>query len=146
MPFNGPVIPFGAMVEYHPISAKDISRLHQFGKKVLPGIFLGYVFWSVEIWKGDIMMADIEELEETDASEIHARRLNENKVLTPMKGDNFIFPVADGTVKTPGGDRRLRPSTLTRDHPERGEEQVFWWRIRRTLFSNPSSRRLINAG
>ena len=31
MPFNGPVIPFGAMVEYHPISAKDKSRLHHFG-------------------------------------------------------------------------------------------------------------------
>ena len=29
-PFNRPVIPFGAMVEYHPISAKDTSRLHQF--------------------------------------------------------------------------------------------------------------------
>ena len=41
MPLDGPVIPFGAMVEYHPISAKDISRLHQFGAKVLPGIFLG---------------------------------------------------------------------------------------------------------
>ena len=39
MPFNRPVIPFGAMVEYHPISAKDQSRLHQFGSKVLPGIF-----------------------------------------------------------------------------------------------------------
>ena len=38
MPFNGPVIPFGAMVECHPISAKDISRLHQFGPKALPGI------------------------------------------------------------------------------------------------------------
>ena len=44
MPFNGPVIPFAAMVEYHPISAKDLSRLHQFGPKVLPGIFLGYAF------------------------------------------------------------------------------------------------------
>ena len=31
---------------YHPISAKDLSRLHQFGKKVLPGIFLGYVFYT----------------------------------------------------------------------------------------------------
>ena len=28
-PFKGPIIPFGAMVEYHPISAKDLSRLHQ---------------------------------------------------------------------------------------------------------------------
>ena len=36
-PFKGPVIPFGAMVEYHPLSAKDQSRIHQFGKKVLPG-------------------------------------------------------------------------------------------------------------
>ena len=43
IPFNGTVIPFGAMVEYHPISAKDLSRLHQFGKKVLLGIFLGHV-------------------------------------------------------------------------------------------------------
>ena len=41
-PFEGLVLPFGAMVEYRPISAKDQSRLHQFGKKVLPGIFLGY--------------------------------------------------------------------------------------------------------
>ena len=29
MPFNEPDIPFGAMVEYHPISAKEPSRLHQ---------------------------------------------------------------------------------------------------------------------
>ena len=34
---RGPVIPFGSMVEYYPISAKDLSRIHQFGKKVLPG-------------------------------------------------------------------------------------------------------------
>ena len=65
------------------------------------------------------MIADIEELEEMDASEIHARRLNAKEVLTPMKGDNFIFPVADGTVKVSGGDRRLRTSTSIRDRPER---------------------------
>ena len=50
-PFKGPVIPFASMVEYHPISAKDLSRLHQFGKKVLPGIFLGcvlYAGWNLE--------------------------------------------------------------------------------------------------
>ena len=40
MPFNGPEIPFGAVVENHTISAKDQSRLHHFGSKVLPGIFL----------------------------------------------------------------------------------------------------------
>ena len=74
------------------------------------------------------MIADIEELEEMDTSEIHARSLNAKEMLTPMKGNNFIFPVADGTVKKPGGDRRLRPSTLIGDHPERGEEQEIFRR------------------
>ena len=31
---------FGSLVEYYPMSAKDQSRIHQFGKKVLPGLFL----------------------------------------------------------------------------------------------------------
>ena len=39
-PFGGPIIPFGSLVEYHPITAKDQSRIHQFGKKVLHGLFL----------------------------------------------------------------------------------------------------------
>ena len=91
MPFNGPLIPFGAMVEYHTISAKDMSRLHQLGPKVLPGIFLGYVLYAVRVWNGDIMFTDIEELEEMDASEIHARRLNAKEVLTPMKGAKFLY-------------------------------------------------------
>ena len=99
MPFNGPIIPFGVTVKYHPIFAKDQSRLQQFGKKVLPGIFLGYALHAACIWKGDIMVADIEEMEEMDASELHAKRLNAKEVLTPMKGDNFMFPFADGTVQ-----------------------------------------------
>ena len=37
-PFKGPIIPFGSLVEYYPVSAKDQSRIHQFGKKVLPGL------------------------------------------------------------------------------------------------------------
>ena len=51
MPFHGQVIPFGAMVEYHPISAKDLSRLQQFGPNVLPGIFLGYASYAGESGK-----------------------------------------------------------------------------------------------
>ena len=41
-PVKGPIIPLGSLDEYYPISAKDQSRNHQFGKKVLPGLFLGY--------------------------------------------------------------------------------------------------------
>ena len=60
---KGPVIPFSAMVEYHRVSAKDQSRLHQFGKKVLLEIFLGYALYAGGIWKGDILVAHIDELE-----------------------------------------------------------------------------------
>ena len=45
-PFRGPVIPFGAMIEDHSMSAKDRSRLHQCGGKVLPGVFLGYALYA----------------------------------------------------------------------------------------------------
>ena len=48
-PFQGLIIPFGSLVEYHPITAKDQSRIHQFGKKVLPGLFLGYALCAGEI-------------------------------------------------------------------------------------------------
>ena len=46
----------------HPISAQDLSRLHQFGPKALPRCLFGYVLYA-GIWKGDILVADIEELE-----------------------------------------------------------------------------------
>ena len=41
------IIPFGSLVECHPTTAKDQSRIHQFGKKVLPGLFLGYALYAV---------------------------------------------------------------------------------------------------
>ena len=37
------------------------------------------------------MVAYIEELEEMDASELHARRLNAKEVLTPQRSGNFII-------------------------------------------------------
>ena len=50
-PFKGPIIPFRAMVEYHPISPRDQARIYHFGKKVLLGIFLGYELVVGEFWK-----------------------------------------------------------------------------------------------
>ena len=140
-PFKGPVIPFGSLVEYHPISAKDQSRIHQFGKKVLPGLFLGYALYAGRIWKGDVLIADLEELETMDASEIYSKRLNAKEVIFPKEkgefifpiadgrietlgGDQkgeFIFPIADGRIKTLGGDQDLRTSTLI---PTRGDSHV----------------------
>ena len=44
--FQGPILPFASLDEYHSISTKDQSRIHQFGKKVLPRIFLDYVLYT----------------------------------------------------------------------------------------------------
>ena len=122
-PFKGPIIPFGSLVEYYPIIAKDQSRIHQFGKKVFPGLFLGYALHAGGIWKGDVLFADLEELETMDASEIYAKRLDAKEEIFPKENGKFIFLVADGRIKLVGGDQELRTSTLIRDHPIRGEGQ-----------------------
>ena len=41
--FKGLIIPFGFLVEHHPFSTEDQSRIHQFGKKALLGKSLGHV-------------------------------------------------------------------------------------------------------
>ena len=80
-PLKRPIIPFGSLVEYHLKTAKDQSRIHQFGKEVLPGLFLGYALYERGIWKGDVLVADLEELETMDASEIYSKRLNAKEVI-----------------------------------------------------------------
>ena len=45
-PFKGPIIPFGSLVEYHPITSKDQSNIHQCGKKILPGLFFGHALYA----------------------------------------------------------------------------------------------------
>ena len=121
-PCNGPIIPFGSLVEHHPVTAKDQSRIHQFGKKVLPGLFLGYALYAEGIWKGDVLVADLE-LETMNASEIYSKRLNAKEVIIPKQGE-FIFPIADGRIKTLGGDQELRTSILIRPRPIQGEGHV----------------------
>ena len=92
IPFKGPVIPFGAMVEYHPISAKDLSRLQQFGPKVFPGIFP----W-ICIERGG-------NLERRHSSSTHWRIGGDGRIWTPrpkaqckgsvnpMRGEHFHIP------------------------------------------------------
>ena len=111
VPRSGSVIPFGAMVEYHPIFVKRPVATASIRSKVLPGLFLRCALHAEGIWKGDILVADIEDLEQMDA----AKRLNAEEVLKPMRGEKFIFPIADGTVKLSGGDQV--------DRTDRGEEQ-----------------------
>ena len=57
-----------------------------------------------------------------DASEIYSKRLNAKEVIFPKQGE-FTFPIADGRIKTPGGNQELRTSTLVRHRPIQGESK-----------------------
>ena len=96
-PLKGPIMPFGAMIDYHPSSPKDLARIHQFGKKILPGIFLGYDLIAGGIWKGDILIANLEEMEKLDCRWY-------------------------GTAKLSGRDYELRVPTLRREPTVRSED------------------------
>ena len=76
------------------------------------------------LWKGDILAADIDELEMMDATEIYSERLNAKEVIFPKENGEFIFPIADGRSKLSGGDQELRTPTLIREHPIRGESHL----------------------
>ena len=113
------------------ITAKDQSRIHQFGKKVLPGLFLGYALYAGRIWKGDMMVADIEELETMNASEIYSKRLNAKEVIFSKENGTY-FSSRRWTNQTSW--RRSRPENIHLDTAaikSRRKSRRFSWRIRR---------------
>ena len=140
-PFKGPTIPFGSLVEYYPISTKDQSRIHQFGKKVLPGLFLGYALYAVWIWKGELLIADLEELETMDASEIFSKRLSAKEVIFP-KGKRIIyFSNRRWTNQNPWRRSGTKDIHLDTGPPNsRRRSRRFSWRTGRV--STPTTSRL----
>ena len=104
-PCKSPVIPFGAMVEYNPISLRHHSRLHQFG------IILGYALIAGRNWIGYIL----------------SQTLRSWKTWTRQ---NFVLE--DSTErrqqrrKLSGTGQGIRQSTSIRDQPVRGEERKRW--------------------
>ena len=118
-PFKGPIIPFGAMVECHPISTRDLSRLHQFGKKVLPSIFLGYELVAGGIWEGDILIGDLGRFGTVGRIRYLPSKNQCEGNIDQTKNDQFIFPIADGPAQLAGRDHEFREPTLRRERTAR---------------------------
>ena len=68
-----------------------------------------------ENWKGDVLIADLEELVTMDASEIHSKRLNAKEIF-PQKGE----------------------STFLRPRPNRGEGHIDFLGESERIFSTIS--------
>ena len=78
-PFKGPIIPFGSLVEYYQRPVKNPSVWKESLSWIVPRIR------SVRGEKGDVLIADLEELETMDASEIYSKRLNAKEVIFSKK-------------------------------------------------------------
>ena len=68
------------------------------------------------------MVADIEEMENLNASEIHPRKLDAKEVLTPQSGEHLKFPVEDGTANLSGKDHEFREPTQKREQTVKSED------------------------
>ena len=89
------------------------------------------------IWKGDIMVADLEELETMDASEIYSKRLNAKEVIFPKR--RIYFSIRRWTNQTSW--RRSGPENIHLDTASTNSRRKSHWfsgRIRRV--SSTTSR------
>ena len=101
---------------------KDDSETIQRTTDFFRSKILGYALIVGGIWKWDILIADIEELEKKDASDVYSRRINAKEVLMRQKGDEFIFPFADGTAILLVRDYEFREPTPRREQTVRSED------------------------
>ena len=110
--FAGPLIPFGAHVEYLPKSQIDKARVHEFGSKMLQGIFVGYHQGSGGGWSRDIVVADWDHIENAEqVSDIHVKRVHHKEIELKLKNGKFVFPLAEGTLRQPGSNRHRNSSS-----------------------------------
>ena len=118
-PFKGPIIPFWPVVEYHPISLRDESRLHQIGKKVWLGIFFD-MRWSRVNSEGKILRVNLEEWETMDASEILSTTSQWGRSTDLTKGRRICIPSSRCYGKIVRKRVRI-PRTHSKAETNRGE-------------------------
>ena len=111
--FQGPTIPFGAEIQYLPISKDDKGRANKLGEKLLSGIFVNYDQRAGGAWSGDVYIADWEQIQEAETiHDIYPRRFNAKEVFPVKHGEKFRFPVAEGRLRQPGGTVRRGNSPI----------------------------------
>ena len=122
-PFEGPIIPFGAMVEYHPISTRDQSNFQQLGKTVFPGIFRAYALIAGEFGKETLWLRISRNWKRCTYQQfVLGESMRKKYWLISQKGEEFIFRVADGTAKMSGRDYEFREPTQRRKRTVRSED------------------------
>ena len=121
-PFKGSISPSGEMVEVHPISTRDQSRLDQFDKTVFANNFLGYAFFSGRNLERRHCDCGYQGIGKDGRIRIlHSENQCERSIDITKKRDEFIFPIAHGTAKLSGRFYEIREPTLRREQTVRRE-------------------------
>ena len=76
------------------------------------------------MWKNDVLVADLEELETMVASGIYSVKTQCERCDFTQRKKLIYFPIADGRIKLLGGAQDLRTSTLIRHRPIQGESDI----------------------
>ena len=101
-PFDGPIIPFGAEVSFHPISAKYYGRVHQFGSKVLPEIFMVY---ALNAWRSKVVIYlwRMRKIQKQCHPIFTSKKSSNQKSEHPKERDNeFVCPCRTGEILQEG--------------------------------------------
>ena len=110
----------------------------------LPETLSEYVWYAErEVWKGTLMVADLEQVDKIDASEFHNVKLNAKEMISHKLVT--IPKTADGQVKLLGGDQVLRTSTSiggVRVPTTRRSSRRLSWRIRQVSTNQQSKKSL----
>ena len=121
-PFKGTIIPFRSNGWISSDFDKRSIKIFSIWQEKITSNFLGHELTAGGIWKGDVLVADNEDLENIGASDIYPRRIKAKELLISQKDDEFIFPKADGTAKLSGRDYKFRVPSLRREQLVRSED------------------------
>ena len=94
------------MIEYKQSQQSDSLLLLQFGKKMLSGIFIGYVQQAGGGWTGDLYIADWQQIEQAEYStDIHIKRFKAEEVEVVWRNATCCFPIAADDLLLPDDTR-----------------------------------------
>ena len=144
---KGTDIPFGAMINIIRFLHETCQGFTNLARKFCQAYSSDMHLIAGGIWKGDILIADIEGLEKMDASEIYLRRNNAKEVLIPQKGEEFIFPAETTNSENPlqGGNNlsgvkiSVENFKANRESLNRKKQRMtlkplaIWWQTSRRL-------------
>ena len=106
--FKGPKYPFGCLIDFKP-SPVDETRRPKFGTKAIPGLFLGYHLLPGGRWKGDYIVAALEDFKDGGPAR---PRLHRVKEVYANRAVGFDFPlkaIHDLRKRTVLSESDLRP-------------------------------------